>query len=74
MNLEELYSVASKLAFVMLAIWVVMAGIGQTKMPGYHPPHVPNPRKNAIGTKWGIPVVQAQEAEADLAFPAAPVM
>jgi hypothetical protein len=66
---EEFYNVAQKLAFVLLAAWVILAGLGMTSMPGSTAP-APR-RRRAGGQVWAVPVVQAQSSEDSLSFPQA---
>lgn len=67
--------VFAKLAFVLLAVWVVMAGLGMTTMPGTRKQAVKKrAHHRAKGAIWAVPVVQAPQAEDTLAYPAAPVM
>ena len=70
--MERYMDIFGKLAFVLLAVWVVLAGLGYTTMPGKT--KMPPPKKRGKGGIWAVPVVTAQAAEDGLAFPAAPVM
>jgi hypothetical protein len=72
-ELEKYFALFSKLAFILLAVWVVLAGLGFTQMPGYVPPKTPR-RARGLGGVWAVPVASAPAAEDGLTFPAAPVM
>ncbi len=72
---NELVDVFGRLTFILLAAWVVMAGLGMTKMPGDHTAPAPKPqRPMAAGDIWAVPVVRAPNADNALAYPAANVM
>ncbi len=68
--------VFAKLSFVLLVAWVVLAGFGMTTMPGARKQSAMkrSKRQRGSGDIWATPVVQAPDAEDNLAFPAAPVM
>lgn len=72
--MNELVDVFGRLTFILLAAWVVMAGLGMTKMPGDHAAPHPEARPVAAGDIWAIPVVKAPNADNALAYPAANVM
>ena len=65
-----------KLAFVFLVLWIVLAGLGFTTMPGTVKQAISKKRRRqgATGNKWASGFVQAPSAEDGLAFPAAPIM
>lgn len=63
--------VFTKMAFVLLATWVVLAGLGLTTMPGTVK-HQPRRRgRHVKGSVWAVPVVSAPSSEDGLAFPQA---
>jgi hypothetical protein len=67
---EQLYVAFSKLAFVLLAVWVVAAGLGLTDMPGtVHQDIQRNGRRRAKGLVWATPVTAAPNADDDLLTP-----
>lgn len=73
--MNELVDVFGRLTFILLAAWVIMAGLGMTKMPGDHTAPAPKPRRpTAAGDIWAIPVTSAPSADNRLASPAARVM
>lgn len=73
--MEELLKTGAKLALVLLAGWVVLAGLGLTTMPGTKKQAVQRARhRRAKGNTWAQAVAYAPAAEDSLAFPAAPVM
>ena len=76
--MDRFEEVFTKLAFVLLAVWVVLAGLGMTTMPGVKKQRMQKSaarrHQKASGVIWAVPVTQAPEAEDSLAFPAAPVM
>ncbi len=68
-------AVFAKLAFVILAAWVVLAGLGMTTMPGAVKAVIKKQRRpKAKGSVWATPVATAPSAEAMLAYPQAQVM
>jgi hypothetical protein len=71
--MNELYTTFSKLAFVLLAVWVVLAGLGLTDAP-WKKAVSQVKRKvetgNARGQVWAVPVTQAPMVEDGLAYPA----
>jgi len=63
----------SRIALVVLALWVVTAGAGLTTLPGAKKRALQKKirRQKAVGAKWNSGFVQAPSAEDNLAFPAA---
>jgi hypothetical protein len=73
--MEELMKIFGRLAFVLLAVWVVLAGLGMTTMPGTKKQRVQTgARKRGKGAMWAQAVASAPGAEDNLSFPAAYVM
>lgn len=50
--MERYMGIFTKLAFVLLAVWVVMAGLGITIMPGTVKQAVQQPRRRGRGLMW----------------------
>ena len=69
--MEQIYVAFSKLAFVLMAVWVVAAGLGLTDMPGsVHQDIQRNGgRRRAKGLVWANPVTAAPNADDDLLTP-----
>lgn len=73
--MERYMDIFAKLAFVLLAVWVILAGLGYTTMPSLiRQVKTDNRRHRAGGLIWNTPVVSAPSAEDSLAWPAAQVM
>lgn len=74
--MEKYIGVFTKMAFILLAVWVVLAGLGKTTMPGTRKQAMRRRayKQPASGLVWNSGFVQAPSAEEGLAFPAAPVM
>jgi hypothetical protein len=72
---ERYFVLFSKMAFILLAVWVILAGLGYTSMPGTVKQAVQRTRRHrAKGNVWASGFVTAPSAEDSLSFPAAPVM
>jgi hypothetical protein len=71
---EKYFVLFSKLAFILLAVWVILAGLGYTTMPGVKQTVKRIRHKRAFGNKWASGFVTAPSAEDSLSFPAASVM
>ena len=70
--MERYMEVFTKMAFVLLAVWVVLAGLGMTTMPGTVKQQVRgNGKRRVKGSVWAVPVVSAPSSEDNLAFPQA---
>ncbi len=73
--MERFEVLFTKMAFILLAAWVVLAGLGMTTMPGTKKEKIARAaRRRGYGSVWATPVVAAPNAESDLAFPPAMVM
>ena len=68
--MERYMDIFTKLAFVLLASWVVLAGLGMTDMPGSRHKRWANRPKTPIGTggRGAVSVVNADYASDDLGF------
>lgn len=73
--MERYFDVFAKMAFILLAVWVVLAGLGMTTMPGTVKKAIGNRgRRRVKGQVWAVPVVAAPMSEDNLAFPQTNVM
>lgn len=72
--MERYIDAFGKMAFLLLAVWVVLAGLGYTTMPGLKQQIKKQRKQRAKGSIWQQSVITAPNAEDSLAYPAAPVM